>query len=379
MTYTVYIPDAERGSTSYTQRQFDSLKALARWVMDAALEEHVEKLNERLEPSEKLTAMAPPVVVLWEVDTDEWFTDASASEWAAPLRERDWSTLAKKYLAEIEQLFEFTITSKKYREALSQDDQWWFKQLAREHAPLFAENLFPETQVRWELLPVAFTEACANELTQGNNKKADNYVTPVHRFAKDAFTLLHFLRAGQRHASWKDVTPPAEEGLAWGSTAAEKTTEKLLTAWWSGAKPSDAVREFVLRVIVMRYFKQTTTTATTVGSAEFLTAYTECVRRVGAKGALPAGFLDWATRGTSFKHCKAALTSLGIASVRRADGQKYTNLEEIKDIVKETWVFEDSLADAYSESGMASYENWDTLTPTSTWGTPLAVKAIDGN
>lgn len=458
MTYTVYIPDAERGPTSYTQRQFESIKALARWAMGAALEEPAtaptkvteqvrdpavveligdiektvpsflkpgaiiglgkddtveelkkfmgpvemkEKVQEVLdkripsiwwqgqgaaakEKKEEIPAKqqtptigwlaqeatkepAAPVEVQWNVDTDEWFTDASASEWAAQLRERNWAAIATKYLAEIEQLFDHTVTDPKAREeALSHEDQWWFKQLARAHPQHFAENLFPETQVRWELLPEAFKEACGKELKQNKHTKAASHTTTAHRFAQDAFTILNFLRTGQRHASWTDVSVPADEGLAWGAPAAEKTAEKLLTLWWSGVKPTDAVREFILRAVVMRYFKQAGA-ATTVGSAEFLTAYTECVRRMGTDGILPAGFLDWATRGTSFKHCKAALTSLGIASVRRADGQKYTNLEEIKEVLREVWVFENTLEDVHSAGGFASFEIWDQLASTSTW------------
>jgi hypothetical protein len=407
MTYTVYIPDAERGPTSYTQRQFDTIKALARWAVAAALDEPavaappdrapeivqiladieaaiptvvkhrssaaldtVEKLKDHMSGNPTSSESEPtvaPAAAQWEIDTDEWFTDASASEWAAPLRERNWSAVAKKYLAEIEQLFDHTVTNPKSREeALSHEDQWWFKQLARAYPQHFAENLFPEAQVRWELLPAAFKDACATELKQRKYMKSGSHTTAAHRFAKDAFTILNFLRTGQRHASWKDVSVPAEGGLAWGAPAAEKTAENLLTLWWSGVKPTDAVREFVLRVVIMRYFKQSVGPATTVGSAEFLAAYTECVRRMGTDGILPAGFLDWATRGTSFKHCKAALTSLGIASVRRADGQKYMNLEEIKEVLREVWVFENTLEDAYSE-GFMSFQVWEQLASTSTW------------
>ena len=464
MTYTVYIPDAERGPTSYTQRQFDTIKALARWAVAAALDEPavaaptqpvtdiatsmlqspavtellaqfsgvaerardpaivtlisdiekavpsflkpgavigssalgeedaVEKLKEHMsgnppiaeykitpenqaptigglaQAAAKQTPTDPPPVELWEIDTDEWFTDASASEWAAPLRERNWPAVAKKYLEEIQQLFDHTVTNPKSREeALSPEDQWWFKQLAHAYPQHFAENLFPEAQVRWELLPAAFKDACATELKQRKYMKSGSHTTAAHRFAKDAFTILNSLRTGQRHASWKDVSFPAEEGLAWGAPAAEKTAEKLLTMWWSGVKPTDAVREFMLRVVVMRYFKQSVGPATTVGSAEFLAAYTECVRRMGTDGILPAGFLDWATRGTSFKHCKAALTSLGIASVRRADGQKYMNLEEIKEVLREVWVFENDLTDIHNAEGFASFAVWEQLASTSTW------------
>jgi hypothetical protein len=79
----------------------------------------------------------------------------------------------------------------------------------------------------------------------------------------------------------------------------------------------------------------------------------ERVRSIGAEGVLPAGFLDWATRGTSFKHCKNALTSMGIASVRRADGQKYMNLAEIKSEGDELWVFENDLGCVGDYEGMA--------------------------
>lgn len=424
MTYTVYIPDAERGPTSYTQRQFDTIKALARWAMDAALEEpvvvtpppasrapevaqiladidaatasYVKKLPDIKDASGRVLAKgsiviaaptaenedptfktrseadrslrldgrlpsepAPEKKALWEVDTDEWFTDVSASEWATPLRERKWADVAKLYFSEIKQLCsEGTSTSRE--DVLSPEDHAWFSGLAVRYPHLFAENLFPETQVRWDLLPAEFGEACAKHI---QTELGTRGATAVHQFAKDAFTLLKFLRTGRRHASWKDISMEVEEGLAWGAAAAPATTEKLLSQWWSGVKPTDAVREFIMRAVVMRYFKQTGE-ASTVGSQEFLTAYNERVRKMGAEGVLPAGFLDWATRGTSFKHCKAALSFMGIASVRRADGQKYMNLREIKiaeDSPSEVWIFEDDLCDANTYEGFTSVNQWQRI------------------
>lgn len=425
MTYTVYIPDAERGPTSYTQRQFDTIKALARWAMDAALEEPVvvtpppttrapeiaqiladidaatapvekykshllspgsdtasslpidtrstefaKAANKRVAETDAIhkeveqtiltgakKKVAPPPA--WEVDTDEWFSDVSASEWATPLRERNWNAVAKLYFAEIKQLCsEGASTSRE--DVLSPEDHAWFSGLAVRYPHLFAENLFPETQVRWDLLPAEFGEACAKHIQTELGKRG---TTAVHQFAKDAFTLLKFLRTGRRHISWKDISMEVEEGLSWGAVAAPATTEKLLTQWWSGAKPSDAVREFIMRAVVMRYFKQTGE-ASTVGSQEFLTAYNERVRKMGTEGVLPAGFLDWATRGTSFKHCKAALSFMGIASVRRADGQKYMNLREIKiaeDSPSEVWIFEDDLCDANTYDSFTSPNDWQRI------------------
>lgn len=430
MTYTVYIPDAERGPTSYTQRQFATLKELTRWAVAAALDEPVApparapEIVQILADIEAATAPKKFVKKLpdikgatgkvvvsdsvifpagvdcpwlpmdtaekddimkedptfktrsevdrslridrhlslapepeeeeksWAVDTDEWFTDASASEWATPLRERNWNTVAEMYFAEIKQLFS-TEAANNHADCLSLEDQEWFGGIAARYPALFAENLFPETQVRWDLLPAEFGEVCMRRL---KGEKRVRGATAIHQFAKDAFTLLKFLRTGQRHSSWKDISLESEEGLVWGGAAAPATTEKLLAQWWSGTKPTDTVREFVMRAVVMRYFRQSGT-ASTVGSQEFLTTYMERVRKMGVDGVLPAGFLDWATRGTSFKHCKAALSFMGIASVRRADGQKYTNLSEVKTDNGEIWIFEDDLLDIVS-LGFASFNEW---------------------
>lgn len=431
MSYTVYIPDAERGPTSYTQRQFATIKALARWAMEAALEEPisvsppaerapeivqiladieaatapkqkavVHKLPDIKDATGKViasgsiefpvgidgpwlpknkedptfktrseadrslrldthlpTAPAKPAPApTWEVDTDEWFTDVSATEWATPLRERNWKRVAEMYFEEIKQLFDQTPAHERMSIAsvLSREDLAWFGKLACAYPQLFAENLFPETQVRWELLPVGFKDACVTWTTAEKSYFSSYFMSATHRFAKDAFAILAFLRKGQRHQSWEDISREAEEGIAWGGTSAEATAEKLLTMWWSGTKPTDAVREFMLRSVVLRYFKQSSA-ASTVGSSEFLTAYMDRVRRMGVDGVLPAGFLDWATRGTAFKHCKSALSSMGIASVRRADGQKYTNLAEIKADDDETWIFEDDLASVGDWYSAASF------------------------
>lgn len=398
MTYTVYIPDTERGPTAYTQRQFDTIKALAKWAMDAALDEPAAPVSKpaieitgapdlnnisdvvppdskQQAPIDKLLSLlkvptgAPAVAVSTDLfvkkpvpvdeytdDTDSWFSDVSESVWAEPLRSRNWKRVAEMYLGEIPLNTDGPGTIR-----VAHEEYQWLYSLFVNHPQVIADNLFPDTEVRWAELPPAFMKAC----TEALSKKEDYvYQTQKHidlPLAKDAITVLKFFQAGRRHESWKDVTIEASEGLVWGAAAAEKTAEKLLIHWWKNQKPTDAMREFMLRAIVLQYYKHTTE-ASIIGSSEFLTSYTECVQRMGKEGVLPAAFMDWVTRGTAYKHCKNALTALGIASVRRSDGQKYANLVLNQDswsgaADKSVWIFENDLS-GFEGGGMCGFADW---------------------
>ena len=142
MAYTVYIPDTERGPNTYTMHAFSTIKELARWAMNIALEETQEPprpqepAQEAARPQESVSQQelpqetAPPqaqeeqqvaaadyfvmqvmesqpveTVNAWNVDIDTWFGDSVDDEYTAKvksfLQTRNWALLAKEFIHKV--------------------------------------------------------------------------------------------------------------------------------------------------------------------------------------------------------------------------------------------------------------------------------------
>jgi hypothetical protein len=286
----------------------------------------------------------------WEEDTDAWFEDPSGSPWATALRERNWHNLIDLWYGELVSLFETIRDAWDMSDArcllVSPEEISWFVSIGFKNPALFADMLFPDLPIQWAALPPAYTRCVARTLDKPTWRHAVWAAarTVFNPIVRDALQIVRLLREGARRSRWGDACPSPPDGMTVDAMA-----ERLITAWWGREKPTDAMREYMLQVLVVRFYVPTAE-ATTIGSSEFLQTYMDCVRQIGTSGKLfPAAFLQWVTSGTTYKNCKSALQGLGIASVRRSDGQKYANLRQCS--VEESinleggscWAFADTL------------------------------------
>jgi hypothetical protein len=110
---------------------------------------------------------------------------------------------------------------------------------------------------------------------------------------------------------------------------------KIVEEYGTLTKPTAAIREFFVKLYtVQRYARGG---QTPIGSTEFLDTYVEDTRSDQVSvdkydycfTSLPLPFRKWLGGATTHKDCKAALESLGIQQVRRAEGQKYLDIHRV--------------------------------------------------
>ena len=315
MAYIVYIPDVERGPLAYTQRQFATIKELARWAMDAALEEAPAA------PAVAPVAAPTPAVIVketgWNVDTSSWLEPTDPLFEA--LGASDWPAVAEYFCT--------TIRKTGFKEAVTS----WY--VSEEELALFSKlivespvshvvgSLLPDTTCRWDLLPTEFAGACRAWEIQTANTRWFSHLVPCMPATEDFHAVYTFIKEGKRYTAWKDTTIELEGVGEWNQQNTGAIVEALVRAWWHGEKVSPEVRAFLMKACIVRLFDQQQ--GTTFGAEEFLTTFTRMSRK---DVSLPPALIDWAMQGLSHKHCKAVLGELGITQVRRSDGQKYVGL-----------------------------------------------------
>lgn len=369
MTYIVYIPDVARGEAAYTQRSFGSLKDLARWAMDSVLDgpadtqtndmiKHTivtsttsmpetstvksievrpmhEILTSLTEEKEAADVSANTTGVAtepeWDEDTSGWFTEESKQ--SKFLAARDWPHFASGVIYEIfENSFTYTMET---TGVLHPEDVSLFLNTAIKYLPTLCEDLAPTyANVRWSILPLCFYKQLEIEM---KDKIMRSGASPIynakHPVVKTFCEMINFFRDGKRHISWKTI-PVTFHGLEMFKTSPLDFAEVLVREWWNGDRTTDEIREFMIKLTVLRFFVNSPNKSTTVGSAEFLDQFFKHVMNL----AMPKDFISWAIKGTSHRHCKKALQELEIQQARRAEGQRYVGLEEIKDPLNEEGV-----------------------------------------
>jgi hypothetical protein len=126
--------------------------------------------------------------------------------------------------------------------------------------------------------------------------------------------------------NWKAVT--FEGVAAWEEATVPQIVKGLLLDWCRGDTPSEAVRNFVLKMYIVRNYQVATSPpGQAVGSTEFLSTFLSDMCVTGSPSLpLPSAFASWVVKGTTYAHCKAAFADLGIKQVRKAGGQFFANL-----------------------------------------------------
>ena len=383
MSYTLYIPDTTRNQITYTTKTFADVKELAMWAVATAM----NPVSVSVSVPVPVPAPAPEVVVsqpsvsvaqpaeepqptqqptqqpiVWSVDTDSWFltTDGEYdSPFAEPLRTRNWSAFSKIVIQSIkdtafetvcttthvnQQLFDSFVDLLLYKHSYTASENLrqsitdsvtvelyrLFMTAVIENIESVAETVLPNSCVRWNCLPPAFKKHCLKHIAEtqyvweSDNKFSRGeswYLLAKIPLSQNYLKLLKYFTTIERHSSWIHTKVETEQFKPLENPI--ECTNRVVKEWWTQQKPSDELREFMIKLIVVRSFKKTSETDF-IGSSEFRDVYISLIPNLTT--ALPS-FVEWATQSTSFAHCKKALGELGIPQARRAEGQRFTNLK----------------------------------------------------
>ena len=201
-----------------------------------------------------------------------------------------------------------------------------------------AERILPDSRVRWNCLPPAFKKHCLKQIAEtlfvweNNNDSQFSRAQWVHGgyllakipLSQNYFKILKFFTSFERHISWKDAKVETEHFKPLENPI--ECTNRVVKEWWTQQKPSDELREFMVKLVVVQSFKKTAE-SDFIGSSEFRDVYFSLIPKLTP--VLPS-FAEWATQSTTFAQCKKALGELGIPQARRAEGQRFTNLKLVE-------------------------------------------------
>lgn len=323
MGYTVYIPYTANDS-AYTMQTFHTIQDLARWAM-----------TEVLAAPAPAPTPAPPTV------TEETAVDSPPLTYEETERLMLIAGCVKKKLAE---------------RGLEESDEVYplFVRLFRKHIPYVLDQLEMEMDMEMETLPEEFWTYHMNPnvntqsmyvggyrrkhltLTSSISVPANTYIQQLisaaspqprlHPFISAFMQIHHYFETGAYHVSWDVSNSPTLNGILWNN--ADKITEHLIGAWWSGQHASAEVLEFMIKVWTISHCEFWEASAN-IGSDKFYTTFQTWINTNASDDALsslPTAFLVWASSGVQHRHCKKALEELGILQIRRAKGQQFIGI-----------------------------------------------------
>jgi hypothetical protein len=360
MPYTLYIPAADG---MFQQRIFETLKELTMWSVAEALSVGGDTPTSPTPPTlqaspqtstvtEHDTPKELPALKKWSVDPTSWFVvEDKDNPFKNPTLAQDWMMLGQEVLKQIKSAG-FRVNN---QGGCSTKEYQAFLRVAVDSLDSIGDELLPESSVKWGLLPPEFKIVAEglilDEVARLSPNLSDKFdckglinhelwancvsfgspLSPSTPFTQNYFKIYRFFNEKKQHTSWNRISIDTEN-LHYDKI--DHLVNKLVGDWWAGSKASDEVRELMLKLIITQNFEQSIQN-TLIGASEFRTSYFSVVQKISD---LPPAFLDWATQGTTFAHCKKALSDLGIPQIRRADGQKFANLKPIN-VAKASFTF----------------------------------------
>lgn len=210
-------------------------------------------------------------------------------------------------------------------------DMIFFLNLYFKQPTLYSGNLTATSGVYWERLPELFREEARTLI--GMNTGALN---EAETLPSQLFAIYKFLQAGRYMSGWGESLSIKFGDITWPNKGlAEEIVMKIVEEYGTLTKPTAAIREFFVKLYTVQRY--TRGGQTLVGSTDFLDTYVEDTKAEQVSvdtydhcfTSLPLLFRKWLGGATTHKDCKAALESLGIQQVRRAEGQKYLDMNRV--------------------------------------------------
>jgi hypothetical protein len=361
MGYIVYIP---AGADTFTQKSFATMKELAKWAMNEALDKTAPSVTVSpsvvaVDPSRKgftsgrqINELTPaiqekPAEPVWNVDTSTWFAEDSSSPYKECLKLKLWNDVAYYYLDFFHKKCWKRATTPK---SIPHELIHFFYRLCKKYPARMMEELEGDTEVHWDELPPEFWAVCDKQICS-NFKYTITRYEPTYPLLAQINRIYQFF-FNNSHSSYWNAKNINLAGIHWKD--AQRLTEHLVQEWYAGNKARDEIHEFMIKMVIGRNYDGEPSKDKTVGAAEFM----EDFKRLVSQLDLPEEFLAWATKGVQHRHCKEALEELGIQQVRRAEGQRYVGIRLLPDLVGSAFSLEfaaDELIVPYADGGLAPF------------------------
>ena len=315
MVYTVYIPNSNE---TYSRKDFVTVKELARWAMEAALEDTPTPTYATVEPS------APALVVTEDMNPllhcfKTYGMEDYADLYEEAIQKEDWKTLANKFVNSVfKKCFKPSYMLVDSEESTMVRD---FMMFVVRNTECCMPEIDAKNPVPWWKAPKEFNDACEEII--------EKVCRPMYPLASTSLfyeyykQLYIFFTKKTPYSCWFNVFPNTFDIL---STAAE-LTEHFMVRWLQGEKPTDLVRIFFTRHFIARSLRKEV--GSTIGAAEFYDMVSSSAQRTLN---IPDKFCKWVFGGITFIQLRTAMEEMGIAQVRRASGQQYIDVGNRNDL-----------------------------------------------
>lgn len=356
MAYILYIPNTECGPSAYTQRSFETLRELARWSMEQALDSPAPALVPPPAPAPIQIVDYLPVIqqsTPLESLIEESIERKPISYYLNPMCQSDeipdfirsldqlivdknWEEVAKKYSAYMP--FSTPISrSSQFNQSMPADEVEFITKLVYNYAAVIPTSPL----IRYN--------------TSKFNPNVETYLLEIMRgkenliflenkggyHLSDAIQVYRVLREFLFHPSWEWLGRKLYPGIslpAFRNTLEHMNMDYLVnlcSTWIREEEPTDSMRELIISLYTVQTYKYVSNaTSQHIGSSNFLTTYINSMTAgdtniSNSLNALPLRFRLWISDGVTHSTCTSSLEKLGVPKVRRAEGQRYIGLEAL--------------------------------------------------
>lgn len=336
MAYTLYIGD----DSTYTQKEFATLKEIAQWSVGSALDAPVESTHvlyintesdiykrKQFESLAELARWAVLEALEGDVSTDSSVKVEKEKEKVTEIVPPHYGKLAGSFLDEaFNTAFRYCAGPASGDAQISDEDVNLFLRILARHPQVAASTfLTSDSGINWASLPAEFIVELQPKAAAYVHKRGSNYscLVAAHPTTIETFKIIHAFRSWHiEHKSWGDYTL-SYKGQSFTPTGLNNLMNILIGEWLCNAPISDELHELMIKLITFRFLMKTIPDAT-MGSQDFLSYYHNKLNSI-----FPSSFYLWVIRGSHYRHCKKALEDIGISQVRRAGGQKFIGIQEV--------------------------------------------------
>lgn len=361
MAYILYIPNPECGPTAYTQRSFETLKDLARWSMDQALESSVVPVPaqvlhdadivphqstplEELDVPDEEVAATPiqekkPISYYINPLCTDYDTNSTTRELDDLIVNQDWAAVAEHYRKAIPITQYIYGTGNNRNNILVKHEVEFMTKLIYRQTTLVSPNIL------WKYDINKFDPSVETHLLSFMNESLTSVLHSSNAFLNDSLRIYKILHYFSYHSSWYWMDTKTTNLPAFMNTLEKMSSDDIMNiclSWIRNEKPSDYIRELILSLYTLQYYSyNSTTTSGGVGSNKYLTSYlsesssesptesTSSITIGKSYTSLPVEFRVWAADGVTYSTCTTALEKIGITKVRRSEGQRYIYISDI--------------------------------------------------
>jgi hypothetical protein len=354
MAYILYIPNPECGPTAYTQRSFETLKDLARWSMEHALDSAAAPVpalvshdasttQQQSTPLEQLDA----AILVSDVAEDKKLicyyinplclgckVNAKTSTLDNLIIARDWGSVAMHYSDNMPFSKGLYGGTNVRNLILTEDEVIFIAKLVYRHSVLVSPDYL------WRYNTNRFPPCVEEKLLSRVKIGTPVVLQDTNPKLVDALTIYRVFRDYDYHHSWTWVHATAVKKPAIYQILSNITSDTLVSfclSWVRDEESNELTRKTILAYYTLQeYAYRSGATSCSVGSDQYLTSY---LRNSSLEdishgslilySSLPIDFRKWAAQGLTHSTCTSILENMGVSKVRRSEGQRYMSISEV--------------------------------------------------